>query len=264
MANVSLLLRLENVGSGRCSFREGFSDLILLPAIDVPEEKALQRTYCSLAGAFPLHCSSLFIYFFLLFFFVNPETNRWTHSCGAPAAIPTAFLCKTCSSLRHHHQTPRNGFTTNLKLVTFNEIRRYRVTRSQTHTPSKKCLGCAVPWAVWCLNAHVVHSDRKQSHCPQAKRSDQDDIKSVILFHSHCTSFNDVDADPQPLRCCWGTAALSQAASLIRTPGTEKSLKDLNHKWITADTSVPPDGGKKNISIYINEGKIVWAVYQGN
>ena len=69
MANVSLLLRLENVGSGRCSFREGFSDLILLPAIDVPKEKALQRTYCSLAGAFPLHCSGLFLFFF-------PETNR--------------------------------------------------------------------------------------------------------------------------------------------------------------------------------------------
>lgn len=64
MANVSLLLRLENVGSGRCSFREGFSDLILLPAIDVPKEKALQRTYCSLAGAFPLHCSGLFLSFF--------------------------------------------------------------------------------------------------------------------------------------------------------------------------------------------------------
>lgn len=68
MANVSLLLRLENVVSGRCSFREGFSDLILLPAIDVPEEKALQRTYCSLAGAFLLHCS--------FFFFLPPETNR--------------------------------------------------------------------------------------------------------------------------------------------------------------------------------------------
>jgi len=63
MANVSLLLRLENVGSGRCSFREGFSDLILLPAIDVPKEKALQRTYCSLAGAFPLHCSGLRVFF---------------------------------------------------------------------------------------------------------------------------------------------------------------------------------------------------------
>lgn len=66
MANVSLLLRLENVVSGRCSFREGFSDLILLPAIDVPEEKALQRTYCSLAGAFLLHCSFFFFFFRLL------------------------------------------------------------------------------------------------------------------------------------------------------------------------------------------------------
>lgn len=39
------------------------------------------------------------------------------------------------------------------------------------------------------------------------------------------------------------------------TPVTEKSLKDFNHKWIAADTSVP-DGVKK-ISIYINEGKIL-------
>lgn len=145
MANVSLLLRLENVGSGRCSFREGFSDLILLPAIDVPKEKALQRTYCSLAGAFPLHCSGLFLFFF-------PETNRWTSCCSASAAVLTAsrtgrFTVQNVppSPMSPANTRPRSrtGFTTNSEMaldehaVIFNSMRRYRITHSQTNTPSK-------------------------------------------------------------------------------------------------------------------------------
>lgn len=108
MANVSLLLRLENVGSGRCSFREGFSDLILLPAIDVPKEKALQRTYCSLAAAFPLHCSGLFLISYLFL----PPKKKGEHSATQlqlqswQLAGWDASLCKVCSSLQCRQQTP--------------------------------------------------------------------------------------------------------------------------------------------------------------
>lgn len=97
----------------------------------------------------------------------------------------------------------------------------------------------------------ILSQHRKKTQMPFRYGSDHNNTESTIPFHSHYNLFNDGDLLEH------STTATGSLWSMDISP--EKSLEDCNHKWITADTRVP-DGGE-DISICINEGETLWAVY---